>query len=165
MWDKQGRFLRSLMVACCMLAALCAQAQTRNFDVAAGDLKTALDTFIAQSQAQLLYKVEDVKGLSTKGTKGAATPEEALAHLLEGTKLKIRRDADGAMVIYVAPPDALKSERTDQPPANLSSVVVTASRRHEPAREVPMQVSARSGEALERAGARRRQVPDRLHRR
>lgn len=154
MWDKQGRFLRSLMMACCMLAALYAQAQTRNFDVAAGDLKTALDTFIAQSQAQLLYKVDDVKGLSTKGAKGAATPEEALARLLEGTKLKIRRDADGAMVIYVAPPDALKSERTDQPPANLSSVVVTASRRHEPAREVPMQVSARSGEALERAGAK-----------
>jgi hypothetical protein len=79
-----------------------ALALAREFDVAGGALKPALDTFIAQSGVQLIYKVEDVKELSTRGVKGSIAPEAALDRLLEGTRLRIRRGQDGAMVL-IAP--------------------------------------------------------------
>lgn len=79
-----------------------ALALAREFDVAGGALKPALDTFIAQSGVQLIYKVEDVKDLSTRGIKGSIAPDAALDRLLEGTRLRIRRGQDGAMVL-IAP--------------------------------------------------------------
>jgi iron complex outermembrane receptor protein len=40
--------------------ALCASvyAQVRSFDIAAGELKSALDAYAAQSGTQLIYKIE-----------------------------------------------------------------------------------------------------------
>lgn len=74
----------------------------RDFDVGSGALKPALDAFIAQSGVQLIYKVEDVKDLATPGVKGKIAPDAALERLLEGTRLRIRRGQDGAMVL-IAP--------------------------------------------------------------
>lgn len=79
-------------------------APTREFDVLSGELKPALDAYIAQSGVQLIYKVEDVKGLSTRGVKGKIAPDVALDRLLDGTRLRIRRGQDGAMVL-IAPTD------------------------------------------------------------
>lgn len=76
----------------------------REFDVLGGELKPALDTYIAQSGVQLIYKVEDVKGLSTRGVKGKIASDLALERLLDGTRLRIRRGQDGAMVL-IAPVD------------------------------------------------------------
>ena len=64
-------------------------ANAREFDVGGGELKPALDAYIAQSGVQLIYKVEDVKDLSTRGVKGklaarrgagAAAGRHATAH-------------------------------------------------------------------------------------
>jgi iron complex outermembrane receptor protein len=148
----RGHTLKRLALVCTLaLAASAAHAQSREFDVAAGDLKAALDAYIAQAGVQLLYKVDDIKGLSTKGLKGALTPEEALTRLLEGTRLKVRRDASGAIAIYAAPPDEPKPRAEV---TQLDSVVVSASRRREPVREVPMQINVLQTETLERSGAR-----------
>src|SRR5450759_3367180 len=98
---SHGQTLRRLALACSLAIAASAHAQSREFDVAAGDLKSALDAYIAQAGVQLLYRVDDIRGLSTKGIKGNLPPEEALAKLLEGTPIKVRRDASGAIVIYV----------------------------------------------------------------
>ncbi len=146
-----GRNLRQLALACTLAIAATAHAQVRDFNVAPGDLKTALDAYIAQAGVQLLYKVDDLKGLSTQGLKGNLSPEDALSRLLEGTRLKVRRDASNAIVIYVAPTEEPK------PHANVStldSVMVTASRRREPASEVPLKVDVIVTTTLERQGAR-----------
>jgi iron complex outermembrane receptor protein len=99
--------------ACALLIGISAQAQsqTKSFDIAGGDLKFALDAYLAQAGVQLIYKVDDIKGLSTKGVKGALTPDAALAKLLEGTRLRVRHGADGAMVIVLVPAEgaALKN--------------------------------------------------------
>ncbi|WP_183026429.1 TonB-dependent receptor [Variovorax sp. UMC13] len=129
------------------------QAQ-RVFDIGGGELKTALDAYIAQGGVQLLYKVDDVKGVSTRGVKGALSPEEALARLLEGTPLLTRRGADGAIVIHVAAPVPTAPRPSTEAPQSLESVTVTATRRREPVREVPMQVNVMKAETLERAGAK-----------
>ncbi|QNK69253.1 STN domain-containing protein [Variovorax sp. PAMC26660] len=78
-------------------------ANTRDFDVRSGELRPALDAFIAQSGVQLIYKMEDVKDLSTRGVKGKIAPDAALDKLLDGTRLHIRRGQDGAMVLIAAP--------------------------------------------------------------
>ncbi|QPF73465.1 TonB-dependent receptor [Roseateles sp. DAIF2] len=147
----RGRTLRRLALACTLAVAAAAQAQNREFDVAAGDLKAALDAYIAQAGVQLFYKVDDLKGLSTKGLKGSLPPEQALARLIEGTRLKVRRDESGAMVLFVAPPEDPKP-RADV--STLDSVMVSASRRREPVREVPLKVDVLQTDALERSGAR-----------
>lgn len=147
----RGQTLRRLALVCTLAFAATAHAQNREFDVAAGDLKAALDAYIAQAGVQLLYKVEDIKGLSTKGLKGNLSPEQALARLLEGTRLKVRRDASGAIAIYAVPPDDPKPRAEV---TQLDNVVVSASRRREPVREVPLKVDVLQTEALERGGAR-----------
>ncbi|MBD9667869.1 TonB-dependent receptor [Variovorax sp. VRV01] len=132
------------------------QAQTQmpahGFDVGGGDLKTALDAYIAQGGVQLLYKVDDVKGVATRGVKGALSPQDALAQLLEGTQLRTRRGDDGAIVIYTAA--AAAKPLADEAPQSLDSVTITATRRREPVREIPMQVNVMKAQALERAGAK-----------
>ena len=147
----RGQTLRCLALACTLAIGVSAYAQNREFNVAAGDLKTALDAYIAQAGVQLLYRVDDIKDLSTKGLKGNLSPEDALARLLEGTRLKVRRDESGAMVLYTAPPDEPKP-RADAPA--IDSVIVTAARRREPVREVPLKVDVLQTDTLERNGDR-----------
>jgi outer membrane receptor protein involved in Fe transport len=132
--------------------AFCAgvHAQARDFDIPAGELKGALDAFTTQSGAQVIYKSEDLRGLSTKGLKRSASPEEALQDLLEGTPLRVRSDAAGAMVIYLPPAGRSATENTQQ----LDTVVISATRRREPVRDIPMQVSVLDAAPLERAGAK-----------
>jgi hypothetical protein len=88
-------------MACALMAGL-TWANAREFDVGGGELKPALDAYIAQSGVQLIYKVEDVKDLSTRGVKGKLAADAALERLLDGTRLRIRRGQDGAMVL-IAP--------------------------------------------------------------
>ncbi|MDY0743368.1 TonB-dependent receptor [Paucibacter sp. R3-3] len=149
--NMRGQTLRHLALVCTLAVAASAYGQARDFNVAAGDLKSALDAYIAQAGVQLLYKVDDIKGLSTKGLKGQLSAEDALARLLEGTPLKVRRDPSGAIVIYVSPPDEPKP-RADV--STLDSVVVSAARRREPVKEVPLKVDVLQTDALERKGAR-----------
>lgn len=89
----------------CLLTTGLSGAHTRDFDVRAGELRPALDAYIAQSGVQLIYKVEDVRALSTRGVKGRIAADAALDRLLDGTRLRIRRGQDGAMVL-IAPPAA-----------------------------------------------------------
>lgn len=92
-------------LGCALIGGL-AWADARDFDVGGGELRPALDVYIAQSGVQLIYKIEDVKGLSTRGVKGRIAPDAALERLLDGTRLRIRRGQDGAMVLIAPAPTA-----------------------------------------------------------
>ncbi len=98
-----------------------------------------------QVGAQVLYRIEDVRGLKSKAIKGMVSPEEALSNLLEGTPLKVRRDGANAVVIFQplsqsAPPNTAPS---------LESVTITAQKRPEPAQSVPISVTGFTARALE----------------
>jgi len=141
---------------CAMALCGTAYAQLRSYDIAAGELKAALDAYALQSGAQVIYKTEDVRGRSTKGLgKRTLSADEALAVLLEGTQLSVRRDVSGAVMIFAAPPPPPPPEKRGDADVNaLDAVIVTASRRNEPVREVPMQVNVMSAESLDRSGAK-----------
>ncbi len=85
---------------CALPACSAVHSQTRDVNLPAGDLKPALDMYLAQSGLQLLYSTADVLGVATNGARGALTPEQTLQALLNGSNLLVRRGADGAFVIF-----------------------------------------------------------------
>ena len=135
---------------CAFVLCAGAWAQPRSFDIPAGDMKAALDAYAAQSGVQLVYKVDDVRGLVTSGLKRSMAAEEALQALILGSSLSVRRDASGAVVIFAAS----RRPRSEEVTNPSSVVVVTANRRREPAQEVPMQIGVLSPEGLSRSGAK-----------
>jgi iron complex outermembrane receptor protein len=90
-----------------------AQAQNQHFQIASGDLGQALDAYIHQSGRQLIYRVDDVRGVHSPGAQGEMSADDALAALLSGTGFSSRSDSSGAIAIV----------RADAP---LSEIVVTA---------------------------------------
>ncbi|HXE84638.1 MAG TPA: TonB-dependent receptor [Gemmatimonadales bacterium] len=88
-----------LGTACAFLLATAATAQVKEIDVPAGDLKTALDSYIRQSGTQLIYRVADVRGVKTHGAHGTLSPEAAMRELLRGTPLLVHQDTTGALVV------------------------------------------------------------------
>ena len=115
---------RAVVAAVALLVCLGAQAQNaRPIDIPAGDLKTALDAYAAQTGQQLVYRVDDVKGLRSNGAKGDLTPDGALQLLLQGTRLKSKRDGDKAVVVFVGDAAAVPADDPAQ------RIVVTGIRR------------------------------------
>ena len=88
-----------LGTACAIAITTAVLAQTKTFDIPAGDLKTALDDYIRQSGVQLIYRVDEIRGLSTHGAHGPIAPDEALQQLLQGTGLVEHHDTSGAIVV------------------------------------------------------------------
>src|SRR5882762_2742376 len=74
-------------------------ANPQHIDILAGDLTTALESLARQSDIELVYRIEQLKGLRTRGVSGTLTSTQALTKLLEGTSLVIRTDASGAILI------------------------------------------------------------------
>jgi len=98
------RTIRGALVGsvCAFALASAAMAQTADFNVPAGDLKVALDTFIRQSGVQLIYRIDDVRGRTTQGVHGVHSSDEALNELLDGSGFIVKRDSSGAMAIVKA---------------------------------------------------------------
>jgi iron complex outermembrane recepter protein len=106
--------------AVCVVAIVApAQAQNQHFQIASGNLGQALDAYIHQSGRQLIYRVDDVRGVHSPGVQGEMSADDALAALLSGTGFSSRTDSSGALAIV----------RDDRPLGDdrpLSEIVVTA---------------------------------------
>jgi iron complex outermembrane receptor protein len=116
------RYFAAILAAAVSIAAIVApaqaaptpaQAQNQHFQIVSGDLGQALDAYIRQSGRQLIYRVDDIRGVHSPGVQGEMSPDDALAALLSGTGFTSRSDSSGAIAII----------RSDAP---LSEVVVTA---------------------------------------
>ncbi|MEA1673101.1 TonB-dependent receptor [Nitrospirillum sp. BR 11163] len=68
-------------------------------DIPAGDLRTALESYIRQTGSQLIYKADEVAGISTKGAQGRLSAQQALDSILANTGLTVHRDPSGAAVV------------------------------------------------------------------
>lgn len=117
---SRSRIFKSALVGTVAALALAGSAfgQVRSFDVPAGDLKVALDTYIRQAGVQLIYRTEDVRGKSTRGVHGALAPEPALEQLLAGSGVVATRDRSGAIVVAKRP-----QGEAGAPPASEASQV------------------------------------------
>ncbi|WP_457326613.1 secretin and TonB N-terminal domain-containing protein, partial [Roseateles sp. P5_E11] len=83
-----------------LLLSVAIHAQSRDFNIPAGELKSVLEAYMAETKQQIVYNAADLKGRTSKGVQGSMTAEKALELLLEGTNLKLRRDSSGAVVVF-----------------------------------------------------------------
>jgi len=137
--------LKLISAVCATTFCLLAQAQARDINIPAGELQAALDQYAAQTGVQLLYLADDVKTLRTAGARGALTEEQALAALLQGSGLQVRRDGGAVLVFRPRQPQAGTAEDEGQ----LSTVIVTAQKRSQSAQAVPIAMTALSAKTLD----------------
>lgn len=148
--------------ACIVALATPAQAQERSFNVPAGNLRSALDAFGRQSGKPIIYKVDEVRGLRTKGFRGTAEPQAALDAILAGTRFKARVAGSGAVAIVKGGNGQSGAESAASPREGRiqpeyadgeADIVVTAQKREERLIDTPQSVSVISSEALDKLSA------------
>ena len=126
-------------------------AQTQPIDIPAQPATQALLRFVEVTRFQLLYAPEVVRGLVTRPVSGILAPRAALARMLEGTGVQIVDTGPGAATLRPAlAAAALKSPNDD---SATQSIMVTARKVAERVQDVPIAVTATTGEGLRRRGA------------
>jgi iron complex outermembrane receptor protein len=136
-------------------------------DIPQQDLGTALTTLAAQADLQILFSPELVHGRSSTSLSGRYSGAEALQHLLAGSNLEYVVSAPDTIVIRARNAAAQPiTQKSDSPPGSAASaadsapsgvgaleeIIVTAQKRVERLQDVPVAVTALSGDALEAAG-------------
>ena len=134
------------------------------------DLDSALQSFVKQRHLQIIYRSDVVKGIkgSTRSIEGYLSAQEVLHQLLSGTGLTFRFLDDKTVMIapssksttLTAFPTPLRlsqagsalSTSVESESSSLQEVVVTAQKRSQNVLDVPLSVTALSGDALHRAG-------------
>ncbi|MGE7968032.1 TonB-dependent receptor domain-containing protein [Sphingomonas sp. NPDC092331] len=74
---------------CLSVAPAAAAQQARSFNIAAGDLGSALNAFARQANQEIIFSSAMVAGKRTRGIHGSLAPRDALRALLEGTGLSV----------------------------------------------------------------------------
>jgi len=133
-------------VLCAFLFCGAAQAQTLTLNIPAGDLKTVLDGYAAQTGVQLLYRADDVRGRHSPGVQGSMAPDQALSILLAGTGMSTRKDGSNALLIFR--PVAVETQAAAAD-TELTTVNVTAQKRTQSAQAVPIAMTALSAKTLD----------------
>ena len=93
---KMAARASALVGTVALLLASAAQAQGVQFDIPAGDLRAALDSYIRLTGQQIVFRSDDLKGKRSRGVQGSMSTDKALDALLTDTGLELRRDASGA---------------------------------------------------------------------
>ena len=150
------RFRGWLAATVSCAALLAGAAQAAEFNVPAGDLKVALDTYARQSGVALLFSTQTIRGVRTDGVKGNLPANDALAKILAGTGLSAYRDPDGSIGIgrqnsnTEGTPVTRLADATSpaRAAAGVETVVVTSSKIKGDIQTVPIAITALSQEQL-----------------
>jgi iron complex outermembrane receptor protein len=139
-------------------------AQTAQFDVPEQDAVTAIPEFARQANLQIIAPADKLRGIKTHTVHGTIDARVALKQLLEGTGIAVASD-DGHIVSLrlgktpagTAPPSTSADgdqagphgDESAQASGNqLEEVVVTATRRTENLQDVPIAITALTGNTL-----------------
>lgn len=87
----------------CIAAATPAAAQTRSFDIPAQAATSGVAAFGRQANVQVFAARRDTRGVRTNAVRGTMTVEAALAALLEGTGLAMRRTGEQTFTVVAGP--------------------------------------------------------------
>ena len=146
-------------------SGLGAQEQKRVVKIAPQTLSKALQELAAQTDMQIVYQSSVAKDLQTAGFSGEGTIGEVLDALLAGTGLTWRSVNERTVAVEPKSKGSSPSgggtngtsvespqEEVARPPAMAEEIVVTAQRRRQDIRDVPVSVTVMTGETLEREG-------------
>jgi iron complex outermembrane receptor protein len=203
MHEKTHKTVKALVVclATCLgvNAVYAADPAPIEYRIEPQSVSKALKAFAAQSNMQLIFTEQDVRGAKTAGVMGTRLPREALEEILKGTGLEFEFTANNVVVIRKAshpiesaatrvsrsgdpsdyPKEGKKSSSDTFPMAQmdqggrsqsstavggaasaaqasrkgeLQEIVVTAQKREERLQDVPLSVSAVTGEEIAAKG-------------
>ena len=83
-----------------MMSAVHIGAQTRSFDIEAGNASATLREFAKQAKISVVMDRQDVQGVQTNRVSGLLTPRNALVRMLDGTQLVSEEDLEsGAFAV------------------------------------------------------------------
>lgn len=160
--NSQGPLLRSTALigsVCAWLWAsdASAQPQTFAFDIPQQSLSSALREYGQVSGQQLIFTEDLVAGRRAPALHGNYTAVDALSHLLVGTDLVVERsDTGGAMIrrkgdarpIRLGDASRALPSESGTGSAGSEEIVVTAQKREERLKEVPVSVSVIKADKL-----------------
>ncbi len=115
------------------------------FDIAPQPMESALRTFSEQSNVDLLYSADTVRGLHTDGVRGVHDPDEALRIQLADSGISVERRGDAYLLVDVKK----EGQRGDL----LPTIVVTATRTEKDQLDTPASVSVVTSDVIERQHA------------
>jgi len=140
---------------CIGLFAFAKTALAADFNVPAGDLKSALDAYAAQTGASLIVSSDEVHGARTKGVKGQYSADVALTRILAGTGLSVFRYSSGAIGISreksseIIIESHLELAQAASPKTSVETVTVTSSKLGgADVQSIPISITALSQEQL-----------------
>ena len=82
---KRLQVLKAALVGGASILTLVQPSAAKVFDIPDGDLSAVLGVYVKQSNAELLYSDDDVRGHKSRGAKGDYTAIAALTQILRGT--------------------------------------------------------------------------------
>ncbi|MGR4890289.1 TonB-dependent receptor domain-containing protein [Sphingopyxis sp. LARHCG72] len=162
--SKRRYLLSSLALGALVAMSAPAQAEARQvqqFDIPAQDLGGALRAFARVSGVQVIFDGKAVRGKRSEALRSRAGAEEALRELLRGTGLTYHRNGKIFVVsparkvaqlpaeTVSAAPIAAASAAPAQEISDGSEIIVTAQRKEEKITDVPIAMTALSGDALD----------------
>lgn len=119
---KTRLFSGAALVAASFTFGTAVQAQTETvFDIPAGPLDQALDAWSEQSGKDLIYRTDQVDGLTVGGVEAMVPSEEALNLLLTGSNLRTRSDRSGAILVF-AQADTARRQAAARTPTRMAQV-------------------------------------------
>lgn len=150
-FSKKAALLGSVAFAVFFSSA--AWAQTRTFDVPSEPAVKAIPEFARQAGIQIVAPARDLKGVVTPEVKGSLDVHDALRRLLSGTGASITSDDGQTIVLQVSPKNVEAAPNSgaasgDVGGSSVETVVVTAEKREELLRDVPVPVAVLSGQKL-----------------
>ena len=90
---------RNALYAGSALALLSGTALAGNFDIAGGDLKSALGSYAAQTGVPLMVSDQAIRGIRSPGVRGSLSDEAALNQILSGTGFVAERHSGGTIAV------------------------------------------------------------------
>ncbi|HVZ69291.1 MAG TPA: secretin and TonB N-terminal domain-containing protein, partial [Rhizomicrobium sp.] len=152
---RTARLKSAMLTSACVAAITSAHAE--DFNIASGDLKSALTLYAKQTGVSVIVSGDAVRGVRTRGVQGNLSPDDALSRILSGTGFTVRRDPSGAMAIVRGQSSASAPEITPMqlaqagpaPRANVETVTVTSSKLGgADVQSIPIAITAMSQEQL-----------------
>ncbi len=159
----KGNTIKRMMTACAVTALLSASQMApvvaddseKVFSIQAQSLAAALNAYSAQADLIVTAPPELLRGKMAPAVSGMMSADQALALLLADTGLSVHRSSEAGITIVQGTDDASGSADSDQRSENmfvLEEIIVTAEKRAESLQDIPIAISAYSGDRIERAG-------------
>ena len=129
---------------CIVAMATPASAQTRTYNIPAGSLKSALDSYGRQSGRPVIYKADDMRSARTRGVRGSLSADNALKALLDDSGFTYRIDSSGAVAIIAVKTGITTADAEREVAAPDGDITVTGTRLKQAVNGFPLNSYSRA---------------------